>query len=91
MRQTFSSPLNNIIVLPGTKSFSHHLTAGERLKHAFYVQQHDDLAAKGALDGILEDLTDDDICMLMETEEEVRQCSDRGSHSVETEEAYGLG
>lgn len=55
----------------GTKNYSQHLLPGEKLKHAFYVQHHDELAAKNNLASILDDLTDDDVCMLMESEEEV--------------------
>lgn len=35
------------------------------------MQHHDELAAKNTLASILDDLTDDDVCMLMESEEEV--------------------
>lgn len=41
------------------------------MKHVYFAQQFDELSAKNKLNTILNDLTHDDILMLMETEEEV--------------------
>ena len=65
----------------GTKSFSSHLTQNERQKHAYFVQHHEELSAAGNLDSILDNLTDDDVCVLMEAEEEVRARAHTQTHT----------
>ena len=55
----------------GTRGFSDHLNAHEKLKHAFFVQRLEEMQGGDGPATILDELTDDDVCMLMETEEEV--------------------
>eukprot|EP00730_Choanoeca_flexa_P008101 TRINITY_DN12441_c0_g3_i3.p1 TRINITY_DN12441_c0_g3~~TRINITY_DN12441_c0_g3_i3.p1 ORF type:complete len:891 (+),score=141.34 TRINITY_DN12441_c0_g3_i3:857-3529(+) len=69
-------PSDGVAQDKGSRGYSAHLNQNERLKHAHYIQQYDDLRMEGNLKDILTQLTDDDICMLMETEEEHARCGD---------------